>query len=300
MLVRPTEPGSTRPRAYRTSANGNETVNVGAGRTFDRDGPTMGRHDVLGDGEPEPGAAVVRACVVESGEAFEDPFSRRASGMPGPSSTTRQRDRGLDSRERTTTIVRARVACRVVEQVARPRVQSWSRVAVAPARPTRPACRRDERVRRRGRRASASTISSRSTGLGSAASSAETSSRPACEQVVDQALQRGSRRRARRVRWPRQSASSGCARSTSSCARIPVSGLRSSWLASATNRRWRSVASLERGRASRSSCAARRPISSSRSGLGHAAVRGPSPPITSTSAADRFDRPQAPGRRRPT
>ena len=42
-----------------------------------------------------------------------------------------------------------------------------------------------------------------------------------------------------------QSACSGCARSTSSWARIPVSGLRSSWLASATNRRWRVGGVLE-------------------------------------------------------
>ena len=86
------------------------------------------------------------------------------------------------------------------------------------------------------------TISSRSTGSRCAASW------PAASTVAR--ASRSSTRRCRRIASSStsrsvacQSACSGWARSTSSWARIPVSGLRSSWLASATNRRWRSVAS---------------------------------------------------------
>ena len=193
----------------------------GAGRVLDRDRAAVRDHDVVDDGEAEPGAAVVARPRASSSRAKRSKTARgRHRGMPGPSSTTRSVTAVLDSDERRPPLCEHGVARGVVEQVAHD-AQRAGRRCRRPARPTPRACRRGACVCARRRRASASTISSRSTGARWAASSVGRVGDRDREQVVDQPLQADGVGEHLARRSPASRRSSGCSRSTSSCARMP-------------------------------------------------------------------------------
>ena len=149
--------------------------------------PPCGDDDVVHDGEAEPGAAsatVASACVVELGEALEDPLTVGV-GDAGPVVDDPEGDVGARLDERHDHL-RAGVAGGVVEQVAH-HAQELVGVAV------------DLRARHRAvstvraspvwtRRASARTISSRSTGERCAASSDRRVDHRDRQEVVDESL----------------------------------------------------------------------------------------------------------------
>jgi hypothetical protein len=55
---------------------------------FDGNGATVPRHDVAGNGEPEPASSLGPAArLIHTREAFED-LTSWPSGMPAPSSAT--------------------------------------------------------------------------------------------------------------------------------------------------------------------------------------------------------------------
>ena len=196
--------------------------------------------DVPGDREAQPGAAVAgRAGVVEPGEPLED-RSRSAGGTPGPVVGDGERRPSRRRSPRVTAIAVPRMPDGVVEQVAdRPR--QLRRVAGAPGPGARratsirgaaaaPARGQPPDHRRRGRPAPRAADPAPRRRPGRAAAGR----RPAAAASTVSPEHAG-------VRWRPGRPISGCARSTSSSARIRASGLRSSWAASATNRRCRSA-----------------------------------------------------------